>query len=68
MKPHNGQLLWFDGMSEERWNAARYNEWGKGEPGGKDCAYVLVQQYWNDGQCDYNPGKAPSVLCQKARL
>ena len=41
MKPHNGQLLWFDGISEERWNAARYNEWAKGEPGGKDCATIL---------------------------
>ncbi|XP_068736553.1 versican core protein-like isoform X2 [Montipora capricornis] len=68
MRRNNSQLLWFDGISAERSNKARYHAWGSGEPRGQDCAYVSLVQHWNDHICDYKFGQAPYVLCQKARL
>lgn len=67
MKRLNGQLLWFDNISAETSNTARYNAWGENEPNGENCAYVRLKEDWNDDKCDYS-GSAPSVLCQKARL
>ena len=68
MRRIKSQLLWFDGISAERSNKARYHAWGSGEPSGEDCAYVSLVQHWNDHICDYKLGQAPYVLCQKARL
>lgn len=71
MKREKGQLLWFDGTSAEKLNAARYNAWGDNEPSnttGENCAYIGQLQQWNDNPCNYNLNVAPFVLCKKLRV
>ncbi|XP_068736555.1 aggrecan core protein-like isoform X4 [Montipora capricornis] len=74
MRRNNSQLLWFDGISAEKSNSKRYNAWNLDtkEPTGENCAYLFLASFnvskWNDNKCNYEPGEAPFVLCQKSRL